>query len=228
MISIEERCHRRHTEAFVAPETVDALGEKMVGVIGDRRMTKMHRYLGERPGVPNLFPGLRVWSGGYDGPVQLVPGRAAHVYLASRTHRFQGIGFSIGREDDTELRAASRHSEPEGQFLGQRRDVTFVEIDGRPGERGAEDRIRVEFWNSHGVGQEMIVVFDDLDPVQEIAWDLKGDAVRHTLMDNEFCVTHQCHYETPGHGYDPGCDLRAATLAESLRLLADRAGAPTI
>lgn len=219
MWTIEKRCGQRDTRAFVVPDTVDLLGQKMVGIVADRRMTKMHRYLGEQGGKPRLFLGLRVWHGGFGGPTTLRPGQSASISLASPQHHFEGIGFSVGREDETEEQAAKRYHHPEQQWLGQRRDITLVELDGWPGEPQRDDSIRIEYWNENGVGQETIVVFDDINLVEELAWDLKDDRRREVHLDNEFCTVHGKHIEDPGHR-PAGCTLRTATLAEDLAVLA--------
>lgn len=220
MWSIEKRCTQRDTRAFVAPETVDLLGEKMIGLIADRRVTKMHRYLGEHGGTPRVSTGLRVWRGGLDGPTTQRPGQSASIHLASDHHPFEGLGFSVGWRDETEQQIRDRYHRPEDQFLGQRRDITYVELAGQPGSLGRDDSIRVEHWNEHGVGQETILVFDDLDPVQEIAWDLKADLERRVHLDDEYCTVHGQHYEDPQHHYRYGvCVLRQATMVENLALL---------
>jgi hypothetical protein len=219
MSPIEKRCRQRNTNAFVVSVTVDLLAEKMVGIIGDRRMTKMHRYLGEQTGTPRLFPGLRVWHGGYGGAVNHRQGVGASVALASQTRSFEIVGFSIDRDGETEEQVRERYHHPEKQWLGQRRDITFVELDGWPGEPGREDSIRVEYWNQHGVGQETLIVFDDLNLVQEIAWDVKGDRERQMWMLDEFCHTHGMHFEHPDHQAS-GCKGRQSTRAEDLAVLA--------
>lgn len=220
---IEKRCGRRDTRAFVVADTVDALGEKMIGIIADRRMTKMHRYLGES-NKPRLFSGLRLWPGGYSGPTTQRSRQSVSVSLASNSRQFEGIGFSIGLDNETEEQAAKRYHNPEEQWLGQRRDITLVELDGWPGSRGRDDSIRIEHWNQHGVGQQTIVVFDDVDPIQELAWDVKGDKERQVCWDDEFCTFHTRHIEAAEHEYRSGvCALRQATLAENLRVLADLA-----
>lgn len=223
MSPIEKRCQRRETVAFVAPETVDQLAEKMLGIIADRRMTKMHRWLGENGGTPRLFPGLRVWRGGLGGPTTIRARQSVGISLASHQHSFEGIGFSIGREDETEEQVRDRYHHPERQWLGQRRDITVVELDGWPGSPGRDDSIRVEYWNENGVGQETIIAFDDVDPVQEIAWNVKGDVLRQVHLDDEFCTVHGRHIEDAEHVYQSGCVLREATLAEDLAVLADLA-----
>jgi hypothetical protein len=219
MWPIEKRCQQRHTVAFVAPETVDLLGEKMIGIIADRRVTKMHRYLGENRGEPDLRLGLRVWSGGFGGPTNLRSGESASIRLASQQHPFEGVGFSVRMPNEDESAARDRYHNPEKHWLGERREITLVELDGWAGEPRRDDRIRVEYWNEHGVGQETILAFDDLDPVQELFWDVKGDRERRVYMDNEFCTVHGRHLEDPQHKYGGDCSLRRATRVENLRAL---------
>lgn len=220
-LTIEQRCRRRDTTAFVAPETVDALGEKLIDIVADRRMTKMHRYLGEHGGTPRLFPGLRVWRGGYSGGTTVRSRQSASVSLASAARSFEGIGFHVSRDDASEEQLRDRYHHPEKHWLGRRENVTLVQLDGCPGEPGRNDSIRVEHWNEHGVGQESIIVFDDVDPVQEIAWDLKGDPLRQVYMDDDWCLDHEKHFEDPSHVYRYGtCERRRATLAENIAVLA--------
>lgn len=220
MLSIEKRCQQRHTASFVTPETVDLLGEKMIGIIADRRMSKVHRYLGEDRGTPEVRTGLRVWPGGFSGPTTLRPGQSASVNLASRKHLLEGIGIGVLMPNEDESTVRDRYHHPEKNWLGQRREITLVELDGWPGSPSLEDQIRIERWNEHGVGQETTVVFDDLDPVQEIFWDVKGDSERRVYMDDSFCIVHERHMEDPQHKYEAACSLRRSTRAEDLRALA--------
>jgi hypothetical protein len=214
---IDKRCQRRDTRAFVTTETVDLLAEKMVGIIGDRRMTKMHRYLGERGGVPEVHAGLRVDHRAYGGGVNRTPGRSVGVYLNGRG--LAGVSFSVHLDDETDEQVAERYHHPEKQWLGDRRNITHVELRGWPGSPSREDSIRIEYWNDYGVGQETLIVFDDLDPIQEIAWDVKGDRERRVLLWDEFCDAHGLHFEHPDH-QSAGCKGRQSTRAEDLAMLA--------
>ena len=219
--SIAKRCQQRRTHAFVTPETVGPLGQKMIGLVADRRMTMMHRYLGEQSGTPRLYAGLRVWTGGL-GPATIIrPGQSAAISLASVQRPLEGIGFSVGPERQTEEQLAERYHHPERQWLGERRDITLVELNGWPGSPTRDDSVRVEHWNQHGVGQETIVVFDDIDPIQEIAWIVKQDKEHRIHFEDEFCTLHRRHFEDPEHSFQPSrCALRPATLTENLTLLA--------
>lgn len=223
-MSIERRCQQRHTQGFVTPETVNPLGEKMIGIIADRRMTKMHRYLGERGGKPQLYAGLRVWTGGLTAPTTIRSRQSAAITLASHQRPFEGLGFSIGHEDLTEEQFAQRYHHPEQQWLGERRNITLVELNGWPQSPTSDDSVRIEHWNKHGVGHETIIIFDDIDPIQEIAWDIKDDKERRVHSESEFCTIHSRHFEDPEHIFQSRhCALRPATLAENLKLLADLA-----
>lgn len=218
MLPIEKRCGLRDTNAFVTPETVDLLADKLIGIIADRRMTKMHRYLGDRDNRPRLFPGLRVDRRAYGDGVNRRPGQSVSVYLASQARGLEGVGFSAWDEEPEE-KVAHRYRHPEEQWLGQRRDITFVELHGWPGSAGREDSIRVEYWNEHGVGQETLLVFDDIDVVEEIAWDVKGDRERQVYLWDEFCDVHGLHFEHPDHKGN-GCKGRQSTRAEDLAVIA--------
>lgn len=217
MLEIEKRVALRDTNAFVTPDTVDLLADKLIGIIADRRMTKMHRYLGDHGGRPRMFPGLRVDRQAYGDGVSRRPRQSASVYLAGRGRGLEGIGFSAWREEPEE-KVARRYHHPEDEWLGQRRDITFVELDGWPGSPGREDSIRVEYWNENGVGQESLIVFDDIDLIDEIAWDVKGDRERRVYMWDAFCDEHGLHFEHPDHPTG-ACDGRKSTRAEDLAVL---------
>lgn len=219
--TIDQRCKRRDTTAFVVAETVDLLAEKFIGIIADRRMVKMHRYLGEHGGEPRLFVGLRVDQRSYS-PVTRRAGEWVGVHLARTGHGLEGVSFGVQR-DETEEQARERYHHPDKEWLGERRNLILVELDGWPGSPGREDRIRIEYWNEHGVGQETILVFDDLDPIQEIAWDVKGDRERQVHLWDEFCDVHGLHFEHPDHK-SYGCRGRRSTRAEDLAVLAHLAG----
>jgi hypothetical protein len=227
-MTIEQRCQQRETRAFVTAETVDPLAAKMVGIIGDRRCIKMSRYLGERGGVPRLFTGLRLWHGGFEGPVRRRPQEAVYVQLANAGRDFEGVGFHANRELATEAEAAQRyHFQQDQDWFGRREDIALVVLNGWPGEPLRSDSIRIEYWNENGVGHETILVFDDVDLVQELAWDLKHDAERQVHLDDTFCTVHGQHYEDPQHRHEfQVCVRRDATLAENLALLATLAASP--
>lgn len=219
MWPIGKRCQERYTRAFVTADTIDLLGAKMIGIIADRRMTKMHRYLGKKGGTPRLFSGLRVWHGGFGGPTSFQPRQSVSVSLVSPHRLLEGVGFSV-RGDETEEQISERYHYPAYSDEESHRDITMVQLTGWPGEPGKDDSILVEYWNENGVGQETTLVFDDVSPVQELAWVVKGDQERQTYWDNEFCTTHDRHIEGHGHSYCHGsCVLRTATMAEDLRLL---------
>lgn len=221
MWPIEKRCQQRDTSAFVVAETVDLLADKLVGIIGDRRMTKMHRYLGDHGGTPRLFAGQRPDHRANGGPVNRREGQSVTVYLASQARGLESVGIGIGlHESETEEQVRHRYHHPEEQWLGQRRDITLVQLDGWPGSPCRDDQIRIEYWNEHGVGQETILVFDDVDHIEEIAWHAKGDPERRVYMWDEFCDAHGLHFEHPDHRAG-ACKGRQPTLAENLAVLAE-------
>jgi len=237
MRSIEQRCNQRITTAFVARSTVDPLGQQMIGIIADRRMTMMHRYLDKAGDPPNLHPGLRVWHGGLGPAITVRAGHSAGIALASTRRPFERIGFGVDQDDATESQMYEQYHYPEKNRQGQRRNITLVALNGWPGSPCADDSIRVEQWNDYGVGQETIIAFDDLNPLQELVWDVKGDRGRHVHLDDEWCVTHGAHFESAQHKHLAiraartatlaehliTCLPRTATLAENLRLLAELA-----
>jgi hypothetical protein len=219
IIAIEGRCNRRDTWAFVAAENVDMLAEKLVGIIGDRRMTKVHRYLGESAGTPTVRAGLWVNRGAPGEGVNRHPGRSVGIYLAGSPYLLEAVSLAAYVDGETEEQAAEKYHHPEKQWLGQRRNITRVELRGWPGQPSREDSIRIEYWNEHGVGQETLVAFDDYSPIQEIAWDVKGDRERRVWMYDAFCDTHGLHFEHPDHK-SYGCEGRRSTRAEDLEVLA--------
>lgn len=220
MIPIGQRRRNPRTHAFVAVDTVDALAEKMVGIIADRRCTLMNRFLGERAGIPLLVTGLRLWRGGFSNPILRRLSESVYVSLANTAQQHKGVGFHAAHDRALEAGVAARYHELEKNWLGQRRDITVVTLTGCPGQLARTDSIRIEWWNDDGLGHETILVFDDVDPVQELAWDLKHDPLRQVDLDDRVCITHGLHYEDPTHRQERGCVWRDATLAENLTVLA--------
>lgn len=217
--SIEKRCGQHRTGAFVTAETVDPLADKLVGILGDRRMTVVHRYLGKAAGTLRVSPGLRLWRGGFDhNPIGRTPRQRVYVSLMSHAQRTQGFGFSVDRDDETEEDVRRRYNSPEDKWGWERRNLTSVVLTGWPGSPHHEDQIEIEYWNSHGVGQVWTVAFDDLDPLQEVGWLVKGDRERQVQLWDEFCDRHGLHFEHPDHQRS-GCTGRQATLAENLAVL---------
>lgn len=218
--SIKQRCRRRDTHGFVVPETVDLLAKKAIGVIGDRRISLMHRYLGDSAGTPRLVTGYRLWHGGLSDPVTHTPGHGASVYLRGPGDRGASVRFSVGPHGETEEQARERYQHPEKQFLRQRREITFVMVQGLPGQPHPEDRLRIETWDETGLGHETIVAFDDLDPFQELVWDLTNNRKRQVHWWDEFCDEHRLHLEHPDHERSVECRTRQSSRAEDLTALA--------
>lgn len=217
MLPIEQRCTRVTTRAFVTADTVDALADKMLGIIGDRRAIRLDQYLGDHAGIPELVPGQRVWHCGIGDPVRRTARQSMYVTLGSHIHGVKGVGFSIGHNDDTEDDLIARYNSK--QDPRARRDLTVVSLNGCPGEPRPKDNIRVEHWNKDGVGRATTLVFDDILVVEELAWDIKGDRERRVHLWDEYCDTHDMHVEHPEHP-QRGCSPRTATLAENLDVLA--------
>lgn len=215
---IHQRCAQHVTGAFVTPDTVDPLADKLIGIIGDRRITKVHRYLENITTALSVFPGLRLWRGGMDdSPIGRMPGRSVHVALAGHAHRFDSVGFSVDRDGETEEQARQRYLDPE--HWDHRRNLTAVRLTGWPGSPHPEDQIVIEYWNTNRVGQQTTYAFDDFDLLDELAWDIKGDSERQVHLWDEFCDGHKLHFEHPAH-QRAGCVGRQATLAENLAVLA--------
>lgn len=220
MLTIEQRCaSSREFTAFVTPETVDLLGRRMIGVVGDRRITMVCRYVGDAASTPTVITGLRVRPNGINAPTMILPGRSTSIALGNSRHMSERVGIVIGLDDETEAQQAHRYHHPEEQFLQQRRNIMRVVLEGFPGSPCADDSIRIERWNENGVGKETIIAFDDINLVEELAWDIKGDAERRVHLDNGWCVHHSCHHEDPAHTYGGACYDRDATLAENLAVL---------
>lgn len=220
MIPIHIRAHRHDTNAFVTTETINPLATKLIGIVGDRRMTKTHRYLGDHGGTPQVFAGLRLERGGISGPVNHRPGESVGIHLASRSRGLEGIGFSIHIPGEDESEVARRYQHPEDEWMGQRRNITYVELTGWPGSPRRDDSIRIEYWNEYGVGQETIVVFDDVDMLNELFWDVTGSKERQVCMWDEFCIVHEQHYADPDHERGGKCDPQPPTMAQNLAVLA--------
>jgi hypothetical protein len=219
MLPIEKRAEMPDTRGFVVAETVDVLAAKFVALIGDRRITKMHRYIRSEGSSPSVYAGLRPDHRGYEDAVGHRKGQGAYVHLASRARGLEGAGFSIGR-DATETEESMRKRYHDGAQADRRTDITYVELTGWPGSPARNDSIRIEYWNEYGVGQETILVFDDFDLIDELFWDVKGDRERQVCMWDSFCDNHELHYEHPAHRQNGQCVMRDATRAENLAVLA--------
>lgn len=217
MIDIDSRVRSHDTCAFVTFMTVDPLARKLRGIVGDRRMTMMRRYLGERAGTPTVTAGLRIDRRGFGDPINHRLGVGIGINLRPGIN---GIGFSVQRMSETEAEVYERYHNPDKQWLGRREDIIYVELRGRAGAPHREDSIRIERWNENGVGEEIIVVFDDFDPLEELAWDVKGDQVREVHMWDEFCDFHGMHYEHPNHPRNGQCKGRPPKRSETLAVLA--------
>jgi hypothetical protein len=223
MLTIDARAQRYDTNAFVTTETIDPLARKLIGIVGDRRMTKARRYLGDSGGVPDVYAGLRLERGGISGPVEHRSGEAVIIRLASRASGLQGISFGIHVPGEDEAEVSRRYQHPENEWMGQRRNITYVELRGWPGNPRRDDHVRIEWWNEYGVGQEVIIVFDDVDLVDELARQIKGDpGPDAVLWDKAYCEAHDVHLQDPEHRRG-GCSIRPATLAEDLAALAQLA-----
>lgn len=217
MLSIEKRAEMRDTCSFVTLMTVDVLARKLIGIVGDRRMTVMRRHLGERGGSPTVKVGLRPNRRGYGPPVNHRLGQGISISLMPD---IEGIGFSVQSHSDTEAELFERYNHPERHWLNRRENIVYVELRGWPGQPHREDTIRIERWNESGVGEEIIVAFDDFDLLEELAWDVKGDQKRQVRMWDEFCDFHGLHFEHPNHPRSARCEARPPKRSETLAVLA--------
>ncbi len=222
LTSIEKRARLHDTGGFVTFLTVDVLARKMIGIVGDRRMTLMRRYLGNHGGTPDIVTGLRLSHRGFADPITHRLGERVGVQVVNnRTH--EGFGFSVNSPRDTEDEVYERYHHPEKHWLGRREDITSVTLRGWPGGPSATDRITIEHWNENGVGRETIIVFDDIDLLEEVAWDVKGDPQREVHMWDEFCTVCGLHFEHHLHKRTGACEGRPPTRGETLAALAANA-----
>lgn len=213
---IAKRAEQRDTCAFVTFMTVDVLARKLVGIVGNRRMSMMRRYLGDNGGMPTVTAGLRLDHRGFGDPVNHRLGVGVGINLRPGIN---GLGFSVQRLSETEDEVYQRYHNPGKQWLGRREDIIYVELRGREGQPHREDSIRIERWNQHGVGEEIIVAFDDFDLLEELAWDVKGDKAREVHMWDEFCTVCGLHFEHPVHSRSAACKGRPPTRGETLAAL---------
>jgi hypothetical protein len=221
MLTIQQRHQRRATSAFVAVDTVDLLADKLIKMIGERRTTLVRRYLGDAPGRPLIVSGLRLSHQGIGDPVTATTMQSVSVNLVNTWGNHQSVHFGVQRAGETEAQVRDRYDNPaQHTVLHQRKDIIFVELVGWPGSPHQDDRVRIERWNASGVGEETTLAFDDINPVQEIAWEVQGDRERRVELWDEFCDTHRLHYEHPDHQRDAACLHRPATLAENLAVIA--------
>lgn len=172
------RWHGGHVRVFAAMDTMPQIAERVLAVVGEGRvMNKISTYV-HRDGLKDLSnldhaTGLR--KGGHAGHPeghsiwQRDDQAGFTVYL---THNYGSLGtmegFGAGvmaynAATEKAVRARYEHSSEARDVFDRRRDITYLEIKGRPGEPHRDDRIEILDWNQHGVLRHTIITFVEPD-----------------------------------------------------------------
>lgn len=171
MTPIKERLNNYHLAGFVAMDTVDAFADRILAVVRDRTMVVVSQYRSSRPderprpslGSLDVKPGLwrdqhaTRYEGGIDRWSQVNPvGKGVHLHLKPG---FNGFGIGAHEYESPTEQAVRDRYHSDGYYA--RRNLTFVRIEGWPGDRNerTDDRIHIERWNEHGVCVETLVLF---------------------------------------------------------------------
>lgn len=179
MLPIADRLSLADAVVFVAMDTVDALADHLLAIVGEgREMTRIHNYRHTVPANPTdaqresrglgaltITTGLTVateddvrkpidrWES--TNPV----GKGLHIHLGPRL----GEGFGINayeHESPTEDEVRRRYNaHVPGDVYSRRRNLMRVAVDAWPGHPNRNDRIHIEDWNDHGVCSETIIAF---------------------------------------------------------------------
>lgn len=175
--SVEKRLRHRSAWVFVALDTIDALTDHVIGLLGPdehRRMTIVQRYLrsdGDRGDVAGSLTiktsltraghGTR-YPGGIDRHTQSNPfGKALTVWLGPGIEAF-GFG-AYAHEAATEDAVRARYHDT----TRRREDITLLHLNGFPGEPTKDDRVVIEHWNQFGVCSEVTVALDGWNPADK-------------------------------------------------------------
>lgn len=140
--------------ALVAADTFDPLVERITKMLShDRRMVKIHRYV-DRLDL-TVHPGLRLRD---SDPIKVTtttfPTQTRH-FEARMGPGLHGLDFSAP-DDVTEADLRPRWDQC-GKAYNQQ--VTAITLTGRGTEPQRDDRIDIEHWNEHRVGQVTTYVF---------------------------------------------------------------------
>lgn len=162
------RFAQRSFRALVADDTFDPLVERVKAMLsGDRRMVLTHRYLHRNELRTHV--GLRLDTGDryYDeddnetyantrDPFRVSENRYGRGFSASLAPGIHFVAFATeGDKTERQMRAAW-----ESRGTGSHhRPVTQVHVDGWADSPSREDRIEIEFWNEHGIGQSTLILF---------------------------------------------------------------------
>lgn len=147
---------------FIAEDTFEDVAKFVIGVLGTgRRMTKIRRYVSERdrPGSLEVKTSLRLevepgpgWKlGGQSNP----EGKSLGVRLEPGIEGF-GFGYYLNDEQATEAQVRMRYRRMDKPI-----NVTYVAVEGTPGEYRHTDRIFITEYNQHGVCTETTIAFED-------------------------------------------------------------------
>lgn len=143
MPTVEERLGHSFAEAFVAVDSVDAIGARITKTMQDREFVIVRRYLLDSRDIDIEVEGQmtvdEVRHGETWTDLRLKPG----------VHSF---GVAAFPSEPTESGQRARYL---GEHKGRLTDVAMVIFDGHPGE--LHPTITMRWWNINGVGQERVV-----------------------------------------------------------------------
>lgn len=175
------RWRTRTVRVFAAMDTMDQIAERVLGIVGENRVinktwTYVHR--GGLEDLSHLTHATGLHKGGHAGHPEghhtwrQEDQAGFSVYL---THEFGTMGtmegFGVGilawnatTEKDVRQRYEKGRNASDGtSVFDERRDITYLEIHGTPGEPHREDRIEIMEWNTHGVLTHTIITFTEPD-----------------------------------------------------------------
>lgn len=152
--------------AVVAGDTIEPLAERITKMLShDRRLVKIHRYAHGQ--TMKTDPGLRPDPGREDAislKAQRYP-EGLRQFWVDLSPGIHGFGFSA-TDSSLERRLRPTYERHHKRWIeGSTGDsiydqpVTYVHVTGRGTEAGRDDRIEIESWNEHGVGQLTTIVF---------------------------------------------------------------------
>jgi hypothetical protein len=174
------RWRSKTVRVFAALDTMPQIVERILAVVGDERiMNKTATYV-HSDGLTDLS-NLDHATGLHKGGHAAYP-EGHHVwndkdqsgFVVYLTHNFGNLGtmegFSanaLAYNASTEKQVRDRHHKATAAdadpIFDRRRDMTYIEITGRPGEPSRDDRIEIMDWNEHGVLRHTIITFVEPD-----------------------------------------------------------------
>lgn len=141
MPTAEERLGHSFAEAFVALDSVDAIGARITKTMQDREFVIARRYLLDSRDIE--FEGQMTVEEVQHGETW------TNLRLAPGIHSF---GVAAFPSEPTESGQRRRYRT---ERKGQMTDMAWVIFDGWPGDR--HPMITLRWWNVNGVGQERVV-----------------------------------------------------------------------